>query len=254
METTTAKEWVYAVIAAEAITEIGVMEELPPSSDCIALYSTVIAMQPIRNCKRDDLYTFLYAVRRFYQGDSSRWWITAGVACEFEFPSRYSKYAVPILTLEESRHQSNRFYLMDASERKSLLDAILCYFGGRKPHVLSTRRGLLGDISEEVTDFLNDLKFFTCQICEPQTELPSLETALKGTACLEVLLIQNRCNRFTWPSVSLDSLFTHITNQPFLATLSILAVSAGDHSYFELSKDVFHNLKQALNSTNCDCH
>ena len=254
VETTTAKEWVYAVIAAEAITEIGITEELPPSNDCTALYSTVIAMQSIRNFKRDDLYTFLYAVRRFYQGDSSRWWITAGVACKFEFPSRYSEYAVPILTLEESRHQSNRSYPMDASERKLLLDAVLCCFGGRKPRVLSTRRGLLGDISKEVTDFLSDLKFFTCQICEPPTELPSLETALKGTACLEVLLIRNGCDRFAWPSVSLDSLLTHITNRPFLASLSILAVSAGDHSYFELSKDVFDNLKQALKSTNCGHH
>ena len=253
VESTAAKEWVYAVIAAEAITEIGIMEKLPPSRNCTPLYSTVVAIQPIRNFKRDDLYAFLYAVRRFYQGDS-RWYTTAGVECEFEFPSRYREYAVPILTLEESRHQYNRFYLMDALERKSLLDAIVCCFGGKKPCLLSTRRGLLGDISEEVTDFLSDLKFFTCQICEPQTELPSLETALKGTACLEVLLIQNGCDRFSWPSVSLDSLFTHITNQPFLASISILAVSAGDHSYFEISKDVFDNLKQALSSTSCDYH
>lgn len=47
-ETATAKEWVYAVIAAKAITKIGIMEELPPSSDCTPLYSTVVTMQPIQ--------------------------------------------------------------------------------------------------------------------------------------------------------------------------------------------------------------
>ena len=74
--------------------------------------------------------------------------------------------------------------------------------------MLSSSRGLLCDIFEEVTDFLSDLKFFICQICEPLTELSSLETALKGIACLEVLLIQNGCDRFVWPSISLDSLLT----------------------------------------------
>lgn len=33
VEETTAKEWVYSVIAAEAITERGVTQELPPSRD-----------------------------------------------------------------------------------------------------------------------------------------------------------------------------------------------------------------------------
>ena len=53
VEETTAKEWVYSVIAAEAITERGVTQELPPSRDCYgtALYSTVDTMQPIRNTK-----------------------------------------------------------------------------------------------------------------------------------------------------------------------------------------------------------
>ena len=54
------------------------------------------------------------------------------------------------------------------------------------------------------------------------------QDSIEGTACLEVSLIQNGCNRFTWPSVSLDSLFVHIINQPFLASLSILVVSEGD--------------------------
>ena len=255
VETTTAKEWVYAVIAAEAITEIGIMEELPPSRDCTALYSTVVTMQPIRNCKRDDLYTFLFAVRRFHLGDkSSR--STAGMVCEFQFPSRYSEYTVPILTLEQSRlHVVNdRFYPMDASERKSLLDAIVRCFGGRKPKVLATCRGLLEDSSEEVSGFLSELKFFSCQICDPQTDLPSLEIALMGTAGLEALIIQNSCDRFTWPYISLDSLLTHITNQQFLSSLSIVAVIEGDHSYFEFSTKVFDNLQQALKSVNCDRH
>ena len=38
VEATTAKEWIYAVIAAEAITEIGIIVELPLSSDCTPLY------------------------------------------------------------------------------------------------------------------------------------------------------------------------------------------------------------------------
>ena len=61
------------MIAAEAITKKGITEELSPSrarNDCTALYLTVVIMQPIQNAKRDDLYTFLFAVRRFYQSDS----------------------------------------------------------------------------------------------------------------------------------------------------------------------------------------
>ncbi len=65
VDATTTKQWVYAVLAAKAITKIGITEELPPRRGCTALYSTVIPMQLIQNSKRDDLYTFLFAVRRF---------------------------------------------------------------------------------------------------------------------------------------------------------------------------------------------
>ena len=65
VEATSAKDRVYAKIAAEAITEIGIGEELPPnpSKDYQALYSMTVAMKPFRNCKRDDIVTFLYALR-----------------------------------------------------------------------------------------------------------------------------------------------------------------------------------------------
>jgi hypothetical protein len=254
VDATTIKEWVYSVLAAEAITKIGIMEELPPRRGCTALYSTVVPMQPIRNHQRHDLYTFLFAVRRFYQGDKDRW-CTGGVVCEFEFPSRHCKYEVPLLSLEESRiYQSPRYYPMNASERKSLLDAVVCCFDGRKPRVVSTCRGLLDDISEEVSDFLSEVKFFSCLICDPSTELPSLEMALKGPTNLEALIIHNGCDRFAWPRISLDSVFAHITNLPFLASLSILAVGDGDHSYFEFSRNVFDNLRLALKSISCTHH
>ena len=254
VEETTAKEWVYSVIAAEAITKRGVTQELLPSRDCYgtALYSTVDTMQPIRNTKCDDLYAFLFAVRRFHQGDRSRW--CTGVVYEFKFPSRYCKYAVPILSLEESRMpHSHRYYPMDASERKSLLDAVVSCFG-RKPRVVSTRRGLLGDISEEVSDFLNEVTFFSCLIYDPLTELPSFEMALKGPTSLEALIILNGCDRFMWPSVSLDSILAHITNQPFIASLNILAIGEGDHSYFKFSRKVFDNLQEAFKSISCNRH
>ena len=249
IESTSAKEWVYAVIAAEAITNIGIMERLSPNNSFKASYSTVLAMTQLRNCKRDDLYTFLYATRKFYESDSSIW-CTAEIACRFEFPQRYKKYADAIQTREESC----QFYLMNAAERKFLLDAIVCCFGERKPRVLSTHRSLLCDISEEISDFLSDLKFFTCQIIEPFEEIPSLETALEEMAGLEVLHLQNGCDRFVWSSVSLDSLFGHIANQPFLSSINILAVSEGYHSYFEVSKDVLYNLKWALNQRSKDCN
>ena len=253
VEETTAKEWVYSVIAAEAITERGVTEKLPPSRECAALYSVVVTMQPIRNAKCDDLYAFLFAVRKFYQGDRSRQ-CTGGVVCEFKFPSRYCKYVAPILSLEESRmHHSHRYYPMDASERKSLLDAVVSCFG-RKPRVVSTRRDLLDDISEEVSDFLSEATFFSCLICDPSTELPSLEMALKGPTSLEALIILNSCDRFMWPNVSLNSVLAHIANQPFIASLSILAIGEGDHSYFKFSRKVFDNLREAFKSISCNRH
>ena len=69
------------------------------------------------------------------------------------------------------------------------------------------------------------------------TELPSLETALKVPTSLEASIIHNSCDRFMWPSMHLigDSVLGHITNQPFLASLGILAIGEGDHTYFELS-------------------
>ena len=78
--------------------------------------------------------------------------------------------------------------------------------------------------------FFNKVTFFSCLIYDPLTELPSLEMALKGPTSLEALIILNGCNRFMWPSVSLDSVLAHITSQPFIASLSILAIGAGDHS------------------------
>ena len=105
-----------------------------------------------------------------------------------------------------------------------------------------------------MSDFLSDVKFFSCQICDPLTELPSLQMALNGTASLEVLVIQNGCDRFTWPSVPLDGLFTHIINQPLLFSLSILAVGAGYDSYFKFSEEVFDHLQQTFQSMNCNHH
>ena len=146
-----------------------------------------------------------------------------------------------------------RYYPMDASERKSLLDAVVNCFG-RKPRVVSARRGLLDDISEEVSDFLNKVTFFSCLIYDPLTELPSLEMVLKGPTSLEALIILNGCDRFMWPSVSLDSVLAHITNQPFIASLSILAIGEEDHSYFKFSRKVFDNLQEAFKSTSCNRH
>ena len=71
------------MIAAEAISKKGITRGIVPSRDCTALDGCHNV-----TANRDDLYKF------FKQGDSSRW-CTAGVVCEFEFPSRYYKYAVP---------------------------------------------------------------------------------------------------------------------------------------------------------------
>ncbi len=151
----------------------------------------------------------------------------------FEFPSRHCKYEVPILALEKPSKNRDRYYPMDASERKCLLEAVICCFDGRKPYVVSTHRGLLDDISEDMSDFLSEVKFFSCLICDPSTELSSLEMALKGPTSLEILMIHNSCDVFICQYTSIDSVFSHITNQLFLASLRILVVGAGDYSYFK---------------------
>ena len=112
----------------------------------------------------------------------------------------------------------------------------------------------MSEISEEISEFLSDLKFFTFQIIELLEEIPSLETALNGITGLEVLHIQNGCDTFVWLSVSLDSLFSHITNHPFLSSINILAASEGDHSHFKVSKDVLDNRKQALDQRSRSCN
>ena len=45
-----------------------------------------------------------------------------------------------------------------------------------------------------------------------------------------------------------------MADSPFLAHLNILALSDGDHSYFEVSQDVFYNFMQVFKSKNCDHH
>ena len=117
----------------------------------------VVTMQPIRNANCDDLYTF-FCHKKVYQGDRSRWCI-AGVVCEFESPSRYCKYAVPFphyhlrsLTYTETMDTTRR---MPQGGSPSLMQ--FSCFGERKPHVLSTRRGLLDNISEEMSDFLSEV-------------------------------------------------------------------------------------------------
>ena len=109
--------------------------------------------------------------------------------CEFEFPSRYSKYAVDISALTQGPLQSDRVFPMNAEERMSLLDAITHCFGGKKPQVLCTQRGLLDLVSEEVMNFLSELKYFTCQLYESLREIASLEMILKGAVDLEVYYI-----------------------------------------------------------------
>ena len=148
---------------------------------------------------------------------------------------------------------SHRYYPMDAQREKSLLDAVVNCFG-RKPQVVSTHRELLDDISEEVSNFLSEVTFFSYLIYDPLTELPALEMAPKGPTSLEALIILNGCDRFMWPRVSLDSVLAHITNQPFIASLSILAIGEGDHSYFKFSRKVFDNLQEAFKSTSCNRH
>ena len=98
------------------------------------------------------------------------------------------------------------------------------------------------------------MKFFTCQLYEPLTEIPSLEVILKGTVSLEVLHIENCCNRFTCPSASLNGLFGHIIDLPLLDCLSTVVLSDGDHSHFELSQDILDNFMQALKSRSNDRH
>ena len=92
---------------------------------------------------------------------------------------------------EESHiiYRNHRYYPRDASGRKSVLDAVVSCFGERKPHVVSACRGLLDNISEEMSDFLSEV--FSCLICDPLTEPPSLETGLSGPTNLEVLIIQS---------------------------------------------------------------
>ena len=81
-ETATAKEWVYAVIAAEAITKIGIMEELPPVV-IVHLYthSTVVTMQPIQKLSVMTLHA--KGGKVVYQGDS-RWCTAPTAKCSLE--------------------------------------------------------------------------------------------------------------------------------------------------------------------------
>ena len=60
VEETTAKEWVYSVIAAEAITERGVTQELPPSRDC---YGTVYTQRwtPCNQSKTLSVTTYMHS-------------------------------------------------------------------------------------------------------------------------------------------------------------------------------------------------
>lgn len=249
VESTSAKDWVYGEVTAEAITKLRVCIEFPPypSDNFRAFYSLTAAMMPLRNHKRDDIYAFLFALRLFSIDSDTHSHI--GVACEFKFPSRYCRYAVDM-----SSFQRDRFYLMSPEEQKSLLDAIIHCFHGKKPCVVCTSRGLLDDLSEEGLDFFSDLKFFTCQLYEPLTEIPSLEVILKGTVSLEVLHIENCCDRFTCPSASLNGLFGHIIDLPLLDCLSTVVLSDGDHSHFELSQDILDNFMQALKSRSNDRH
>ena len=65
-----------------------------PQAEIVLLYT-----RRLSQCNQSEMltvvtiYIFFFTVRRFYQGDSSRW-CTAGVVCEFEFPSCHCKYAV----------------------------------------------------------------------------------------------------------------------------------------------------------------
>lgn len=257
-----AKEWVHAAVVAEAITKKGLTVELTPSSELKALHSTVNALSFIRNPKQHDLYTFLYAVRWFTEDeDSGRY--TDGVKCEFEFPPRYRKYEAATFIENPLHGWGNQFQPLNATELKSLMDAITCCFGQRKLTVLCTTKGLLDDISEEVADFFSNLQLFSCQICEPyfeeiplfsqSHEVPSLKAILKRTVGLEVLHIQNDCDKFC-SSFPIDSLFRHIASQPFLASLNILAISEAGHSHFDISEGTFEDFKEALKSKNRDHH
>ena len=235
------------------ITKRGITQELPPSRDCYgtALYSTVDTLQPIRNTKCDDLYAFLFAVRRFHQGDKQ---MVYGSSVRIQISITLLQVCGSHTIIGGISYASQPSTLPNGCLREEiLLDAVVSCFG-RKPRVVSTRRGLLDDISEEVSDFLNKVIFFSCLIYDPLTELPSLEMALKGPTSQEALIILNGCDRFMSPGVSLDSVLAHITNQPFIASLSVLTIGEGDHSYFKFSRKVFDNLQEAFKSTSCNHH
>ena len=83
-------------------------------------------------------------------------------------------------------------------------------------------------------NFLSELKYFACRLYEQPTEIASLATILEWMVSLEVLNIENCCDRFTWSYVSLNSLFTNIADLPLLASLNILALNEKTRNHFEV--------------------